>query len=53
MDMKRMIFHSTDMKVSKAKTVKLVDAAIKFASMHPQYSEPWIVFDKDQVENFD
>jgi len=40
-------------KVSKAKTVKLVDAAIKFASMHPQYSEPWIVFDKDQVENFD
>ncbi|HIS70167.1 MAG TPA: RloB domain-containing protein [Candidatus Gallacutalibacter stercoravium] len=40
-------------KVSKAKTVELVDQAYAQASLLSQYSEPWIVFDRDQVEGFD
>ncbi|MDR1689924.1 MAG: RloB family protein [Clostridiales bacterium] len=40
-------------KVSKAKISDLVDESINLAAMHPQYAEPWIIFDRDKVENFD
>ena len=40
-------------KVSKAKTIDMVDEANRQASLLPQYSEPWIVFDRDQVDDFD
>jgi hypothetical protein len=40
-------------KVCKAKTVELVSEAINMASLQPQYGEPWIVFDRDQVKGFD
>ena len=40
-------------KVCKAKTVHLVDEALNMASLQPQYGEPWIVFDRDQVSGFD
>lgn len=41
------------MKVSRAKTSDLVDETLNLLSMHPQYGEPWIVFDRDRVKNFD
>lgn len=40
-------------KVCKAKTIELVSEAINMASLQPQYGEPWIVFDRDQVKGFD
>lgn len=40
-------------KVCKAKTVELVREALSMASLQPQYGEPWIVFDRDQVKDFD
>lgn len=40
-------------KVCKTKTVKLVSEALNMASLQPQYGEPWIVFDRDQVKEFD
>lgn len=40
-------------KVSKAKTEELVTACKEQAAMEPQYGEPWIVFDRDQVVHFD
>lgn len=40
-------------KVIKKKTRDLVDEARDLASLHPQYGEPWIVFDRDQVKDFD
>jgi hypothetical protein len=40
-------------KVCKAKTIELVSEAINMASLQPQYGEPWIVFDRDQVKEFD
>lgn len=40
-------------KVIKTKTKKLVNEALNLASLYPQYGEIWIVFDKDQVQNFD
>lgn len=40
-------------KVCKAKTVELVSEALNMASLQPQYGEPWIVFDRDQVKEFD
>ncbi|MCD8046042.1 MAG: RloB family protein [Clostridiales bacterium] len=39
-------------KVTKAKTEKLVDACMEQASLEPQYGEPWIIFDRDEVVNF-
>lgn len=39
-------------KVCKAKTVELVDEALNMASLQPQYGEPWIIFDRDQVKGF-
>lgn len=40
-------------KVVKTKTKNLVDEALDLMSLHPQYSEPWIIFDRDQVKDFD
>ena len=40
-------------KVIKKKTKDLVEEARDLASLHPQYGEPWIVFDRDQVKDFD
>lgn len=40
-------------KVSKAKTDELVTACKEQAAMEPQYGEPWIIFDRDQVTHFD
>lgn len=40
-------------KVVKTKTKNLVKEALNLASLNPQYGEIWIVFDRDQVQNFD
>lgn len=40
-------------KVEKAKTVELVEKALELTSKEPQYRIPWIVFDRDQVKDFD
>ncbi len=40
-------------KVKKAPTKDLVDEALELASLNPQYCELWIIFDRDQVKNFD
>lgn len=40
-------------KVSKTKTLNLVKEALSFSALQPQYGEPWIVFDRDQIVNFD
>ena len=40
-------------KVYKTKTSNLVDYCKEKSSLYPQYSEPWIVFDRDRVVNFD
>lgn len=40
-------------KVCQAKTVELVNEALNMASLQPQFGEPWIVFDRDQVKEFD
>lgn len=40
-------------KVSKAKTQELVKSCKEQAALEPQYGQPWIVFDRDRVVNFD
>ena len=40
-------------KVSKAGLTNLVDEALEMASLIPQYGEPWIIFDRDEVKGFD
>lgn len=40
-------------KVMKSKTIEMVETCKEGASLFPQYSEPWIVFDRDQVKDFD
>lgn len=40
-------------KVEKAKTVELVKKALELANRETQYRIPWIVFDRDQVKDFD
>ena len=40
-------------KVVKTATKDLVDEALNLASLYPQFGEIWIVFDRDQVKNFD
>ena len=40
-------------KVSKAKTEDLVNACKYQAALVPQYSEAWIIFDRDKVIKFD
>ncbi|WP_270524885.1 RloB family protein [Longibaculum muris] len=40
-------------KVTKSRTVDLVKTCKEGASLYPQYSEPWIILDRDQVKDFD
>lgn len=40
-------------RVSTAKTQQLVQTCKELAASEPQYAEPWIVLDRDQVKNFD
>lgn len=40
-------------KVKETKTCNLIEEALIQASLNPQYREIWIVFDRDQVQNFD
>ena len=40
-------------KIVKTATKDLVDEALNLASLYPQFGEIWIVFDRDQVKNFD
>ena len=40
-------------KVIKTRTKNLVEEALNLASLNPQYGEIWIIFDRDQVQNFD
>lgn len=40
-------------KVEKAKTVELVERAMELTDTESQYRIPWIVFDRDQVKDFD
>ena len=40
-------------KVSKSKTANLVESCKAQAVLEPQFGEPWIVFDRDQVSDFD
>jgi len=47
--------HKIVLKVRKAKAkgIELVNETINIASLQPQYSETWIIFDRDQVKGFD
>ena len=40
-------------KVERAKTVELVKKALEITGQESQYRIPWIVFDRDQVKDFD
>mgnify|MGYP002512584531 FL=1 len=40
-------------KVEKARTVELVRKALEMTGQESQYRIPWIVFDRDQVKDFD
>lgn len=40
-------------KVSKVKTEDLIKEALSVAAQQPQYGEPWVIFDRDQVQDFD
>lgn len=40
-------------KVTKSKTIEMVKVCREGAALYPQYSELWIVFDRDQVKDFD
>lgn len=40
-------------KVCKTSTNNLVNETLTQAALQPQYGEPWIIFDRDQVKNFD
>lgn len=40
-------------KVIETKTAKLIDTCLEYAGQEAQYRMPWIVFDRDQVPDFD
>ena len=40
-------------KVEKSKTAELVEKALELVGKESQYRIPWIVFDRDQVKDFD
>lgn len=40
-------------KVIKTKTKNLIQEALDKASLNPQFGETWIIFDRDQVQDFD
>lgn len=39
--------------VQKTETENLVQEAENQCSLHPQYAQPWIIFDRDEVKDFD
>jgi len=39
--------------VRKVNTVDLLDKAISEVTLQTQYRQPWIIFDRDEVDNFD
>ena len=39
--------------VLRTRTVDLINEALNMASLHPQYGQVWIIFDRDQVKDFD
>ena len=41
------------MKIFKTKTENLVQDVLQEYGLHQQYGEPWIIFDRDKVTNFD
>jgi hypothetical protein len=40
-------------KVSHAATSELLEKCMEMVAVEPQYRKPWIVFDRDQVKDFD
>ena len=40
-------------KVIKTETANLIDACRRIVAKDPQYREPWIIFDRDAVNDFD
>lgn len=40
-------------KVSQTSTQNLVKSCKEQAALEPQFGQPWIIFDRDQVVNFD
>jgi hypothetical protein len=40
-------------KVNKARTHELINKCLEMAAVEPQYRKPWIVFDCDEVTDFD
>lgn len=40
-------------KVERTKTVELIERAVELTDAESQYRIPWIVFDRDQVKDFD
>lgn len=40
-------------RVSEVRTQELVKTCKEQAALEPQYGQPWVVFDRDQVVNFD
>ena len=40
-------------KVVETKTADLIERSIEYTAYDPQYRIPWIVFDRDQVTDFD
>ena len=47
------IQHNIVFKVVKADTRNLVEKCMEEAANYPQFSQWWIVFDRDEVKNFD
>jgi len=41
------------LKVIKTSTSELLKKCLEMVAVEPQYRKPWIVFDRDQVKNFD
>ena len=40
-------------KVFETKTINLIDKCIEYMAYDPQFRVPWIVFDRDEVKDFD
>lgn len=40
-------------KISETNTDNLIQEVLRIRALHPQFGEPWIIFDRDQVKNFD
>lgn len=40
-------------KVIETSTAELIEKCLEYTAYNAQYREPWIIFDRDQVKNFD